>query len=452
MQQEKSSKIIVNQKHIQKLVRTKVFEINNKHIKLPFFSVLPQNATDLRIVLEEFNPDSIIKTMPGEDDVDFLNAVLYRVFEYDNVVREQKSIMGQLTLNHNISTYKYFNQTKLKLIDPATELYRLRYKNYLKQYLSLEEIPDYLRDYLLKLISHDNLNLDAEHIKFWTDLFTSTEKGTLKSAHFLKWHWKRQKGRGADLFIPPTPYINLKSDMLIDKAIEMNHDAREFISDGEVSTIFNVNLDLFNNKKAIEKMTNYFDQAPTRITLFKFIDAQKILQPGFGQYAKRNFELFLRVIKSIKEEQPGRIFGVLNGGGFGYALLGADFDFFTDSVSNYPPYYFKNVGERTHRGMLNAETLTIEKFEGVKNIFKENNILMHECKICRKYKDLENISGVSRQQWSEDCRRHGLHLWNKFTKEYYEAQATEQERLFFDKIQNSDYAILGTILRNINSR
>lgn len=252
--------------------------------------------------------------------------------------------------------------------------------------------------------------------------------------------------------IPPAPYVSNKSPNLIDRAIEMNHDARDFIKDGEVCTAFTIDMDLFNNRQAIEKVTNYLDQLPTRVTAFKFFDPTKILKIGFGQYAKRNFELFLRVIKSIKEEYPSRVFGVLDGGAFGYALLGAGFDFFTDTVSNYPPYYVLTKGQRNHRGMINAETLSIEKFEGVKHIYAENHILMHECKVCKRYKDTDALGTVDKQAWSEDCRRHGLQMWNKFTQEYFEAVQTEQEKLFFDKIQNSDYAILGTILRNINTQ
>lgn len=449
---EQKTRIETSQIPIQETIKRDVVEINNKHIKLPFFSVIPLSATDLKLVLDEFDPNVLMKDSADGEEVDFLNAVSYRVFEYDNVVREQKKILNQLTISRSVSTFKYFTQTKLKLIEPSTELYRLRYRGYLKQYSALEEIPTYFKDYLTKLIFNDKLNLDIEHENFWESLFTSKEKGTSKSAHFLRWHWKRQQTRGADLFIPPTPYISIKTPSLINRAMEMNLDARDFIKDGEVSTTFNIDMDLFNNKDAIEKITNYFDQAPTRVTLFKFVDPTKILKIGFGQYARRNFELFLKVINSIKEEQPKRIFGVLDGGAFGYALLGAGFDFFTDTVNNYPPYYITSRGGRKHRGMINAETLSIEKFEGVKNIFTENNILMHDCKICRRYKDLGNIGVVDRQMWSEDCRKHGLHMWNNFTKEYFEGKLSGQEKLFFDKIQNSDYAILGTILRNLNTQ
>ncbi len=437
---------------IQERITRPVIEVNGKHIKLPFFSVIPLSATDLKLVLDVFDPNELMKDNKDGNEVDFLNAVSYRLFEHDNVVREQRKTISQLTLGSTVPTYKYIEQTKLKIIEPATELYRHRYKGYLKQYAALEEIPTYFKDYLTKIVANDELDMDIEHENFWNTLFTSKEKGTLKSAHFLRWHWKRQQSRGADVCIPPTPYVSNKSSELINKSIEMNHDARDFIKDGEVCTAFTVDMDLFNNKQAIEKLTNYLDQTPTRITVFKFFDPTKILKIGFGQYARRNFELFLRVIRSIKEEHPNRIFGVLDGGAFGYALLGTGFDFFTDTVSNYPPYYVITKSQRKHRGMINAETLSIEKFEGVKHIFAENHTLMHECKTCKKYKSMENIGIIDKQIWSEDCRRHGLHMWNKFTQEYFEAVQTGQEKLFFDKIQNSDYAILGTILRNINTQ
>jgi hypothetical protein len=418
---------------------------------LPFFSVIPQSATDLKIVFEEFDPKQLMIESQNGEEVDFLNAIAYRVFEYDSIVREHTKAVHQITLSNTISTFKYFNQAKLKLIDPATELFRLRYRNYLREYSALEQLPEYFKEYLTKLLLNDDVDLENEHNAFWNSLFTTTQQGTLKSAHFSRWQWKLQQSRGADVFIPPVPYVSIKTPSLIDKALEMNLDARDFVKDGEVTTAFVIDVDLFNSKDAIEKITSHLDKAPTKLTLFKFVNPTKILANGFGQYAKKNFELFLRVIKSIKEEQPERIFGVMDGGGFGYALLGAGFDFFTDTVSNYPPYYIPKKGERKHRGMLNAETLSIERFEGVKNMHREHQVLMHDCKICRKYSGVENLEVVDRQVWSEDCRRHAPHMWNGFTREYTEAKATAQEKLFFDKIQNSDYAIIGTIIRKINN-
>ena len=440
-------------KSVQERITRTSIEVNGKHIKLPFFSAIPLSATDLKLLLEEFNPAELMAGNEQGSEVDFLNAVSYRVFEHDTVVREQRKSLSALTLFKTVSAYKYTEQTKLKIIDPATELYRHRYTDYLKQYLTIEDIPPYFKHYLLKMISSDDkFARDADHENFWNSLFTGKENGTLKSAHFLQWHWKRQKGMGADVFIPPVPYVSNKSPELIDRAIEMNHDAQDFIKDGEVCTTFIINMDLFNNKEAINKLTTYLDKTRTRITVFKFFDPTKILEIGFGQYARNNFELFLRVIRSIKEGKPKKVFGVLDGGAFGYALLGAGFDFFTDTVSNYPPYYRPIKGKRSHRGMINAETLSIEKFEGLKQIHAENNILMHDCKICNKYSYADAVRIVDRMTWSEDCRRHGLHMWNRFTQEYFEAVEKGEEKLFFDKIQNSDYAILGTILRNINIR
>lgn len=438
-------------KSIQERITRPSIEVNGKHIKLPCFSVLPLTAKDLKLLLEEFNPADLMDGNEQGSEVDFLNAVSYRIFEHDTVVREQRKSLSALTLFKTVSAYKYTEQTKLKIIDPATELYRHRYTGYLKQYLALEDIPAYFKPYLLQMInSGDKFDKDAAHENFWNSLFTGKENGTLKSAHFLQWHWKRQKSRRADVFIPPVPYVSNKSPDLIDRAIEMNNDAREFIKDGEVCTTFIIDMDLFNNKEAIEKLTNYLDITPARIAVFKFFDPTKILKIGFGQYARNNFELFLKVIKSIKEEEPKRVFGVLNGGAFGYALLGAGFSFFTDTVSNYPPYYFPNKGQKKHRGMINAETLSIEPFEGVKQLHAENNTLMHDCRACNKYKGAGSIGNVDKLTWSEDCRRHGLNMWNRFTQEYFEAVQNGEEKLFFDKIQNSDYAILGTILRNIN--
>ena len=449
MQQNKYTEVL-SQLPDQKAITRPVIEINGKYVKLPFFSAIPQSATDLRLILEEFDPDKLIED-ESIGEVDFLNALSYRLFEHDKIVREQSNRIGQLTLDSKISMFRYVQQTKLKLIDPSTELYRHRYKGYLKPYAALKDLPPYFGEYLKKIISRSSLDMNSEHENFWNSLFTSKRKGT-KSAHFLRWHWEIQKNRGADIFIPPTPYVSNKFPRLIDRAIEMNYDAHDFIKDEEVSTAFVIDMDLFNDKKAIDKLTNYFDQVPNRITMFKLFEPTKMLRVGFGQYARQNFEFFLRAVLSIKEEQPARVFGLLDGGAFGYSLLGAGFDFFTDTVSNYTPYYVPSKKRATHRGMINAETLSIEKFEGVKNIYAENRVLMHDCKICNKYKGLENIAVVNPKIWSEDCRRHGLHMWNKFTQECFDARRTGQDKLFFDKIQNSDYAVLGTILMNINAK
>ena len=437
--------IIETIKESQVLNRKRIL-LNGKSQKTPFYIPLPHNPLEMDLICEISNPADLLLE-ESDEEKDFIGAILFKLFEHDDILRDKEHQLNQLNLFTNKTIeqgYRYIKQTKFKLIEPGTELFRLRSIPLINKYLKINKIPNYLTEYLKILKDADRDNLEETHNEFWKKVFS--EKRT---AHLIQWVIKQQKDRGADIFIPPVPYISYKSrDDLLNKAIEINSDSLELV--GETSaTYFSIDVQIFRYRDCVEKLLDYLSYINTRFNLFKIINADSIIAQGFGQDARKNFEFFLKVIKSIKEENPQRIFGLLNGGGFGYCLIGAGFDFFVDTVNNYQENFIRPSKKRAKfRKILNEETFSLEPFEGAMNMLKDNGTLIGNNSIIKKYQG-KNKASINSHEWSEDCKRHGILTWNKLTKVAVRGINENEDSLYFDKVINSDYAILGNILRNI---
>jgi len=430
-----------------KVLERKKIGVNQKFIKTPFFVPMPTTAVDMELVCEMMNPNNLLSKGEGNEETDFFGAVLYNLVDHDALLKDRENQLHQLGLFTDKTLeqgYRYIKQSKLKFIDPTTELYRNRSQPMIKKYLLLNKMPDYLSNYLIELSKADKDGLDLVHNNFWHKLFSEN-----RTAHFIKWHLNQQQERDSDIFLPPVPFVNYKArDILLNQAIEINSDSLELV--GETSaTYFPIDIQLFRYRDSIKKILDYLSYINTKFNVFKITNADAILGPGFGHDARKNFELFLKVIKSLKEENPSRVFGILNGGGFGYCLIGAGFDFFVDNVNNYSGNFIRPIKKRARfRKILNPETLSLEPFEGAMNILRDNGIFIGNNSVIKKYAG-KNQDLIDSREWSKDCRRHGLMTWNDLTKVAVRCINENEDSLYFDKVVNSDYAILGNMIRNL---
>lgn len=429
------------------VLERKKIELNNKFQKTPFYIPKPHSTTDMNLLCEVMHPTNFLKDWDGEEEIDFVGAVLFDIEEHDDLTKDKESNLHQIELFTNkvvVEGYKYLKRTKFKLLDPHTELYRNRFKPSIKKYLKLNKIPEYLSSHFKNLLEADKSQLDAVHNNFWHKVFSEN-----REAHFIKWQLNQQNIRNRDIFIPPVPFINSKSrNILIDYAIKINSYSLELV--GETSaTYFPIDIQLFRHRDFIKKITEYLSYINTKFNFFKIYNSEKIIEKGFGQDARKNFEFFLKVINSLKEEDPTKVFGILNGGGFGYCLIGGGFDFYVDNVNNYGDSFVRSGGKRpTHRKMLNEETMSLEPFEGMMNMLNDDGTLIGNNEIINKYKGKKQ-NQIKSKEWSEDCRKHGILTWNGLTKIAVRSINENEDSLYFDKVLNSDYAILGNIIRNI---
>jgi hypothetical protein len=443
---DKQKLMIETIKESQVLERKRI-ELNQKFQKTPFFVPKPRSATDMELVCEIMNPNNLLPKKESNEETDFFGAVLYGITDHDFLLKNKENQLHQLGLFTNKimeQGYRYVKQSKFKFISPLTELYRNRSYQAIKRYLSLQKVPNYLSSYFTELLNADKDKLDIVHNNFWHKMFTEN-----LTAHFIKWHLTQQQEREADIFIPPVPFVNYKArDFLLDKAIEVNSDSVELV--GETSaTYFPIDVQMFRYRESIQKILEYLDFIDTKFNLFKINNADAIIGQGFGQDARKNFEWFLKVIKSMKESNPSRVFGILNGGGFGYCLIGAGFDFFVDNVDNYSDNPIRPSKKRSKfRKILNPETLSLEPFEGAMNILKDNGVFIGDNSVIKKYAG-KNQDLIDSTDWSKDCKRHGMLTWNDLTKVAVRGINEGEDSLYFDKIVNSDYAILGNIIRNL---
>ncbi len=263
---DKQQLIIETIKESQILERKKI-QLNQKFQRTPFFVPMPTTPVDMGLVCEVLNPNNLLPSEGSNEETDFFGAVLYRIFDHDNLIKNRENQVNQLGLFTNKTLeqgYRYLKQSKFKFIDPSTELFRNRFQTNIKKYKLLDKIPDYLSKYLTELSNADKNELDLTHNNFWNRLFNEN-----RTAHFIKWHLSQQQEMGADIFIPPVPYVNYKSRyFLLNKAIEINSDSLELV--GEISaTFFSIDVQMFRCRDSIKKILDYLSYINTKY--FHFI-------------------------------------------------------------------------------------------------------------------------------------------------------------------------------------
>lgn len=223
--------------------------------------------------------------------------------------------------------------------------------------------------------------------------------------------------------------------------------------DRDVAAFFCMDSKAFADKQTIRRIVNYIANNPNecRLVLFKILWPEKILEPKFGRYALKNLEFLLMNLRMLrKEEEDPRIYGMINGGGFGYCLLGAGFDFFTDSVSHYD-YYYPRKKKITHKKPLDPELLIPRTFEDAVAMFSEWGESPLPYLPFPKYQNVRNFNEfqVDPKEWRKDVKLAGIIMWNEYVNEIISAMDMENklETLFFEKVLKSAYSRLAQIIR-----
>lgn len=436
-----------------RLQRNRMF-LNHKIIHTPFFVSSPHSAPELDLICELLNMNS-----EEESYVDSLHGICYRAFEYDTVVRNQNGLLNQLDLDLRFlnRAFRYLNGNALKIIDPCTELYRHRFSKYLNSYISLPTMPSYFRDFISILLDAPRDSLDRVHLEFWRSLF-SPKRGRdnierLKIGHFIQAHDDFQREKETDVFVPPVPFITLQNcHVFTDYTIQINMDAFDLV-DRDVAAFFCLDSKVFADKQTIKRIVNYIANNPSecKLVLFKILWPERILEAKYGKYALKNLEFLLMNLRMIrKEEENPRIYGMINGGGFGYCLLGAGFDFFTDSVSHYW-YYYPRKKKTTHKKSLDPDLLIPRTFEDAEAMFSEWGESPLPYLPFPKYQNARNFNKyqVSPEEWRRDVKLAGIVMWNEYVNEIIRAMDRENnlETLFFEKVLRSAYSRLAPIIR-----
>jgi len=434
-----------------KVLQRKKIELNRKIVSAPFFCENVTSTEDIGILCEMGGYST-----PELNTLGFLGATMYNIFDYAKITASWKSSINQSTLwgGRVSAEFKQMEETKLKFIDPNTELYGIKFKQLLYRYIKLKP-PKFLLDHLKEMVLKGT-NGDDLHIKFWERLFPSDDKERADAGSLINWTFRQEKKCGIDVFIPPIPSLNARNcGALIDKSISMNKMASDIVTD-DVATYFSLSADVFENRSAVHNILNCIAESKNKIGVIKFTDPHNFVNISFSEHAQNNLSLFLKTLKfqNQNKESP-MMMGTLGGGAFGYCLLGAGFDFFTDTVNNYAQYPMPARGSRArYRKCLNDRRLVLEKFDGLKSKFlEEDQDPLPYLPVQRgKYTKQQFEKGsIDPSEWSRNCRLHGIGMWDEFTKQVYEAIHTKTDILFFDKIQRSAYAMLAPIINEVQS-
>jgi hypothetical protein len=314
--------------------------------------------------------------------------------------------------------------------------------------------PTFLLEHMKKLVSK-GANCNSLHITLWNDLFPTDDRERAAAAQLINWFYRKEKLLGTDIFVPPVPSLNGKNcEELFEKAIFINKMASDIITD-DVAAYFSVSADVFENRAVVEGIANYLSEGNAKVGLIKFTDPQNFVGLSFSEHAQNNLSLFLKILKLRNQtKETPMITGAFGGSGLGYCMLGAGFDFFTDTVNNYAQYPMPSKGQKKarYRKCLNDKTLVPEKYEGIKSMFVDSgqNPMPYLPPEAGSYTREQFINNkIDPETWSRDCKLNGIGIWNEFTGELTDAIRTKTDTLFFDKIQRSRYAVLTPIIKDV---
>jgi hypothetical protein len=421
---------------------------------------MPNTSNDFEILCKILEPTFISKETEEYGGKDYVSAIAYKINEYYRIRKTHVQNLSQKTLFEQKSGFKvltYLDSNKLKLIDPNTEFLRIGNRGKYSDFLNLPKIPEYLEEYFaMRETKKETKDQEALHNNFWNNLFSqSARRKKIDIAHFISWQREIQiKDMRADIFLPPVPYIknldDIKNDF-IRYSKEINDIGFQLY--GPESALYLLfDMALFKDSKAINQIANIISEAPNRYIILKILGIGKMLSLGFGYYPKKTIEFFLRVLNDVKQNTPDKLIGLLDGGGFGYCLLGSCTDFFTDTVSNmYQDAFPRKTGK--HRSLLHPITLTPEPISGVLEQLNNYGALFVDCSIAEKYRgfDEQRFLSVDKGQWSIDARKMGLIVWQKRMAALMNTPKLKLDRMRFDEILNSDFAVLGKMIKNITN-
>lgn len=428
-----------------------IFSVNGKNMRKKFQASVPRSSVDFRILCEVFEPKFISNEMEEYDGKDFLGAVVYKINEHNKIRRTFARNLGQSILGDALGfqMLKYLDTVKLKLIDPNSEFLRIGRRNDkdIYSFLELGKVPDELKIYLNE--RNRTESQETLHNQFWLKLFQEDKRG-VGITRLLDWIFDVQESMNADILIPMTPFINTKNmKSSIEHTGRINSMSHKLKGDRGAFYLV-LDVDVLKNNRAVNQIANIISDAENRFIIIKMLGLKKITQVGYGKASRENLEFLLKILRDKKQLNPDIVAGLLDGGGFGYCLVGAGIDFFTDTVNNYYQDSFpKMPDKRKHRALLNPTTFSLEPFEGVIQQMRKHGHLFVDCSVADKYRGKE-ISMVDMDKWSVDARKMGLIVWQKRMASLLSGnQKFGLDKIRFDEILNSDFAILGNIVRRV---
>jgi len=443
----------IEQTQIQKEEQT--IKINGKILSKNFMVSMPTTSIDFEILCDILNPNFISNEIEEYGNKDYIAGICYGLDRYDTIMKEFIKNKAQTRLIDGKSVMfmlEYFDKTKLRLIEPESEKLRLASKNSLP-FLHLLKVPKYLEEYIKqRKISDDS---DINYITFWENLFKEDESRKKTIAHLISWTYEKEvTERKSDKFLPIIPYIKLNltrdiKDNLLFYTKEINRISYELYGDYS-AFYFVIDADLFIDKKSIEQINTMILECPNKFIFFKILHTERIFSNQFGYYGKKNLEEFLINLLSIKENYQDKVIGMLNGSGFSYSLLNITLNFFTDTVNNFPTEGMPKYTGR-HRSLMHPISLSPERIEGVLQQLDLHKALFLNDTIAQKYKGLDSqsfLKTISLDEWSKDARKMGLILWERLIS----ARLSTDKNKVFDEVINSNFSILGTLIKKITSR
>lgn len=445
------------------LLNEEPIEVNGKIIRKPFMVSVPSTSNDFRVLCEMLEPSFISTETAKFGGRDFVSAVAYKIDDYYRIRSEFMKRSGQTNLTKERLGYQmmnYLDATRLKIIDPNTESLRIGKLTGFNEMIKLPKLPEYFRKYIIEKQKIKGSKTEKSkkneriHLDFWSSLFEESKTGRKQGvAHFISWNNDIQSNMQSDIFLPPVPFIKNKDDiknMFIKYTKEINDTSFQLYGESAAMYVI-LDMSLFRDSKAIDQIASIISEAPNKFIILKILGINKMTEPTFGYYARKNLEFFLKTLNDIRCVKPEKIVGLLDGGGFGYCLLGTCVDFFTDTVSNaYQDTFPRNTGK--HRSLLHPLTFVPENIEGVLQQLSNHKSLFMDCIIADKYKGMDKekfLSTVDKIEWSMDCRRMGIIMWQKRMAALMNTDKIGLARMRFDEIINSGFPFLGTIIKKI---
>ncbi len=444
---------------LQKQKKEEFIEIDNKVIQKKFMVAMPNNPVDFEILADVFNPNFISKEMKEEGEKEYIGAISYMINEHDYIRSKFTKNKSQINLLDNKSVSSmldYFDKTKLKIVDSNSEFLRIGNRRDIS-FSKLSKLPPLLEHYLKERKNNTGENKkkvekidDMLYYAFWDNIFFYDEKRRKRNVtSLISWNYEKEvKERNANIFLPLVPYIKRgfaikEKRKFIKYTSEINN--LSFQIYGERSAFYCViDSDLFRDTDSINQLCDIISKCPNKFIILKILNINKFSQPNFGFYAIKNLLYFLKILEDTKITNSDRILGILNGGGFGYCLFNVVFDFFTDTVNNYPTES-RGINTGKHRGLLHPITFAVEPSEGVEDQLKKHKCLFLNNIIADKYIGKENLDDVDKLVWSKDCRKMGMITWQK--RMY--AKLNTKSNHVFDEVYNSGFPYLGKITKNI---
>jgi hypothetical protein len=300
-----------------------------------------------------------------------------------------------------------YKQTFPIVIDPATEY--LYYRKHMPKWAALTNLPESLRKYLarcrsdLKYKKSEQKRLRKQHWQLWNQQIADHPD---LEHELIGYFFDTELAFESATLLPPVPIVD--SELDLETTFEMNRLALMDATgrNAEQGNYFIVQPSMIESEHIRNLLVDFVANSPVRLNVFKF---KYMSLRGAGAGLLDGFAALYERLAQVREQQPQKVFMVLENGEQVFPSAAVCFDFVSSSMTGFD---FDRGGKSEGKGGLWDYRKKVNiKIDAVERAYR-NNDNKPSCNhsVCQSVSPITASLGV----WYKIRRQHYVFTMDDF--------------------------------------